>query len=303
MKKFDSKKWIIENKFGKEPKHSNYAGSFGMISEQTGSITGSESGNTETWYNHPRCSPCPSGYIVSGSSQESPLPIVDSSNGVGCGPVVPGQPFEIDVSIIDSYDWSTGYPLYPSEVGMTYQEFYAQYDSNRLYDNPMSYNPTCAEEDGITVTGQIVFQGVCCDQNAQNYGQTNIGGYNIQQNEDSVLDNALMQNLLDQGYCDNSLCAGSAVPGDVPVDAMAPMPNKDKATPVKGKQSFIQRQKSNEKGKLRRVNMRESKFKKVIKEKLGYIKDEKNPFIQPKKINESFFKNGKTLPHQKKINK
>ena len=81
MKKFDSKKWIIENKFGKEPKHSNYAGSFGMISEQTGSITGSESGNTETWYSNASCTPCPSGYIVSGGFTGSPpFPIVNVEN-------------------------------------------------------------------------------------------------------------------------------------------------------------------------------------------------------------------------------
>ena len=31
--KFDSRKWIVENKYGKEPSHSNYQGS-GLLNEQ-----------------------------------------------------------------------------------------------------------------------------------------------------------------------------------------------------------------------------------------------------------------------------
>ena len=35
MKKFDLKKWIVENKHGKTPSFSNYAGSFGKLNEDS----------------------------------------------------------------------------------------------------------------------------------------------------------------------------------------------------------------------------------------------------------------------------
>jgi hypothetical protein len=289
MKKFDAKKWIIENKFGKEPQHSNYAGLFGMISEQTGSITGSESGNTETWYSNASCTPCPSGYIVSGGfSGNPPFPIVNvetSNTSNTCGPTISGQPFEINASIINHGNNPSNYDLqllFPSEIGMGYEEFNAQYGTNRLYDNPNSgmLFPFCGEDSNTTFSGDIVFQGVCCDQNAQNYGQTNIQGYNIQQDEANALDNALMQNLLDQGYCDNSICDDGSFddtinPNTDPEGMGLPSPDsgKGKLDQLNKKQKTDM---SNQLKKGRRVKprpvkeskMKKSELRKLIKETL-----------------------------------
>ena len=41
MKKFDFKKWIVENKHGKAPSFSNYSGRFGKINEQEATTYGS----------------------------------------------------------------------------------------------------------------------------------------------------------------------------------------------------------------------------------------------------------------------
>ena len=50
MKKFDYKKWLVENKFGKTPEHSNYAGSRGNINEQGDTVYDLD--DQSTWSNY-----------------------------------------------------------------------------------------------------------------------------------------------------------------------------------------------------------------------------------------------------------
>jgi len=98
MTKFNYKKWIVENKFGKPPSYSNYS----ALNEQTGSIdTGSISEETQTWYQNDGCSPCEGGYVVSGSGTEQLIVSVSSLGNI-CTPTIEGTAVEVPTSIITS---------------------------------------------------------------------------------------------------------------------------------------------------------------------------------------------------------
>ena len=228
MKKFNYVKWVTENKYGK-------------ITEQalTGSVTGGD-GNTQvsqTFYKRNTCSPCPSGYFVSQSVSSWNVPegipqgasFIESTEQLGnvCAPIVPGAAVEVPLSIITSDN--VGPTLSAWETSLDNSAFQDTFGDYFLYAEPNQGTTYCQEE--LT---QNIFQGVCCDQNAQNYGQTDAGSYNIQQDEQNALDISLMTNLFGMAFCDNSICAGAADPGGDPVDAMAPMPSSDKA-PFKDK--------------------------------------------------------------------
>ncbi len=60
MTKFDYKKWVVENKHGKSPNHSNYAGTHGILNEQA-DLTSSYAG----------CILCPEGAATMTSYESS----------------------------------------------------------------------------------------------------------------------------------------------------------------------------------------------------------------------------------------
>ena len=273
MAKFDYVKWVTENKYGK-------------INEQTltGSVTGSDGDDTgvqtsQTWYQPNYCSPCPPGYVISGSvPQEQIMTTQDLNDNLayyqGCGPTQEGSPVQVPLSVITSNN--PGNVLTANETSLYSQEFTNTFGSNVLIINPNAgYQPSCDLESQINI-----FQGVCCDGDAENYGQTNLGNYNIQIQHQNALDTSLMLNLYDQAFCDNSLCTGTAVPGGPPVDAMAPLPDKGQATPTKAKSGLTgldfmdQMVNRRNQEKRNRDRLREN-LTKIIKKELNSLKKQK----------------------------
>tara|TARA_Y100001973_G_scaffold9341_1_gene12759 strand:+ start:2596 stop:3852 length:1257 start_codon:yes stop_codon:yes gene_type:complete len=243
MTKFNYKKWIVENKFGKAPSYSNYS----VLNEQTGSIdTGSISEETQTWYNQGTCSPCPEGnYIVSSSvnlNNGEPQVVDMSSVSSNCLPVISGEAVEIPTSIItgapwdDDFDGDVGTQLAHFETSLSFEEFSSLYGGGSGWVSLEPINPTYCMDPQDFSTGNpsygsevnyVTFQGVCCDPDSPNYGQTNIPGYNIQQNESNALDTSLMFNVLEGEFCDNSICTGAEA-------ELTPTPDMEKA-PFKDK--------------------------------------------------------------------
>ena len=120
MKKFDSKKWIVESKFGKEPKYSNYAGSFGQLNEQTSSFGDSP----EKYYG---CSVCPEGAVNDfGDGQ------IDISGQNLCDPVIA---FEVPPEDIqNNNNWSGDANLLtPGEYVPGTEEFYSTFGQGLLF--------------------------------------------------------------------------------------------------------------------------------------------------------------------------
>lgn len=218
MVKFDYRKWVTENKYGK--------------------ITEQEVTATTTFYQTRTCGPCNNGnelYMISGSSYQGGIgsifdnPIIsnwDQNTTAGCNPLQLSNPVEVPNEIIPD---NFGPYLTSNDIpGMFSGEFYETFGSQYLY--PEDYTIPCAGDQ--IINDADTFSGVCCDSNASNYGQTNIPTLNVQFAQNgNYLDTALMLNQLEGTFCDNSICTGAAEPGDVPVDAMALAPDTEK-TPL-----------------------------------------------------------------------
>jgi hypothetical protein len=284
MAKFNYRKWVTDYKTNKKSLfEQNLTGS--LTGSITGSVTGSESDGTETWYQNDGCSPCEGGYVVSGSSTEQLIVSVSSLGNI-CTPTIEGTAVEVPTSIITSEN--PGANLGWWETNLDFEEFSTTYanGSSVVYSTPdMGYTPNapygCVDADNITYSyfdfniGQVqsnvltLFQGVCCDTDSPNYGQTNIPNYNVQLDEQNALDNSLMFNSEEGAFCDNSVCQESVDPEPEPQPLIPDKGNKLKDKSRARDARINPRRRTRPIREIKKI--KKSELKKLIKEQLKKV--------------------------------
>lgn len=173
MKKFDFKKWIVENKYGKSPNYSNYAGSHGILNEQSPDDYVDPTSITASYIG---CGLCPEGAVMDQAMSE-----IEMGTEIGgyynCDPITTFDIPDSQVTIMGSNYTEYNSVLTSNEYTGDDPDVLAYFAGQHVYvqlDGDISYNDNWAL---INVESSLAASVACSGSGAISGGDDNVDDF------------------------------------------------------------------------------------------------------------------------------